>query len=539
MRSPRRAIRPLDLHRQDEGYALLLTIGIASILAILVSTLTAVSIRETRQSTDDRDTQAALAAADAGIDDYIYRLNRNQDYWQWPDAGIPPDGNEAFTQFVDVPGDSGAEFTYTVDASDLPSTGNIYLQSTGRVNGQTRTVMAQLRRQNFLNYLYFTEYETLSPLVYPYNGLSRAQAEVVCRRHDYDSPSRDSRCIEINWATGDVVNGPFHTNDRFVVYGRPDFRGPATGSAPHPLYKVNNFDGASFQPGYPRRADRLTMPPSNQSIRREADHTIGGEGCLYTGPTEIEFVGTQMWVTSPQTRSSGPGCGTWPGNRQRVNLPSNGVIFVQNVPASQSVSNCGLSNGRNGLGYPFDPSGGGSTNDRAVEEHISYECRSGDAFVEGTVNGRVTVASENNLAIIWHITRADRSASSDDIIGLVAQNLVQIYHPVRGGNLRAGPNHAGEYFRNPQVDAAVLSVTGSFLVPNWADGNALGDISVRGAIAQVFRGPVGLVDGSAGYFKDYVYDQRFLYQSPPHFIDPVEGQWGVAVYSECTGGTCS
>ena len=157
------------------------------------------------------------------------------------------------------------------------------------------------------------------------------------------------------------------------------------------------------------------------------------------------------------------------------------------------------------------------------------------------VNGRVTVASENNLAIIWHITRADRSATSDDIIGLVAQNLVQIYHPVSnwGAQRRAGPNHSSQYFYNPQIDAAILSVTGSFLVPNWNEGIPLGDISVNGAIAQVFRGPVGLVNGSTGYFKDYVYDQRFLYQSPPHFIDPVEGQWEVAVYSECPGGTCT
>lgn len=528
MRSLLRALRPSRLHG-EEGYALVLTIGMASILAILVTTVTAVTIRETRQSTDDRNRQAALAAADAGIDDYLYRLNRNQDYWVWPAAGSPPDGNQAFTQFVDVPGTSGAEFTYSVDASDLPTTGNIYLTATGRVGGETRTVTTQLRRQNFLNYLYFTEYETLSPLVYPYNGLTQAQAEVVCRRHVYDNPARDSRCIQINWATGDVVNGPFHTNDRFVVYGRPEFRGPATGSSPGNLYSVNSYDGAVFQPGYPRRADRLTMPPSNQSIRREADHTIGGDGCLYTGPTEIEFVGNQMWVTSPQTQSSGTGCGTWPGGRQRVNLPSNGVIYVQNVPAAQAVSGCG---GGNGLGYPYNS---------ARQDHITYDCRAGDAFVEGTVDGRVTVASENNLAIIWHITRADRSANSDDIIGLVAQNLVQIYHPVSstGTQRTAGPNHPSQYFYNPQIDAAILSVTGSFLVPNWNQGIPLGDISVTGAIAQVFRGPVGLVNGSTGYFKDYVYDQRFTYQSPPHFIDPVEGQWEVSVYAECPGGTCT
>ena len=156
MRTLLRALWPSRLH-DEGGYALVLTIGMASILAILVSTVTAVTIRETRQSSDDRDRQAALAAADAGIDDYLYRLNRNQDYWQWPDAGTPPDGNLAFSQFVDVPGTSEAQFTYSVDATSLPTTGNIYLTSTGQVRGETRTVLTQLRRQNFLNYLYWSE----------------------------------------------------------------------------------------------------------------------------------------------------------------------------------------------------------------------------------------------------------------------------------------------------------------------------------------------------------------------------------------------
>ena len=263
-----------------------------------------------------------------------------------------------------------------------------------------------------------------------------------------------------------------------------------------------------------------------------------------------------MWVTSPQTRSSGPGCGVWPGGRQQVSLPSNGVVYVQNVPASQSVSGCSGTN--NGLGYPYDPPGAG-TNNRAVEDQISYECRNGDAFVEGTVDGRVTVAAENNLAIIWHVRRADSSADSDDIIGLVAQNLVQVYHPVRNNsnnpgsgcpsstscsNLNAGPNHSSQLFRDPVIEAAVLSVTGSFLVPNWDNQrNApLGTINLYGALAQIYRGPVGTFSGStqvSGYDKNYVYDNRFTYQSPPSYIDPVEGQWGVVVYTECPSGTCS
>ena len=58
---------------------------------------------------------ASLAAAEAGIDDYLFRLNQDGAYWRY---GPPPDaegtgGNDAFTTCVPVPGAASA-------ASDAP-----------------------------------------------------------------------------------------------------------------------------------------------------------------------------------------------------------------------------------------------------------------------------------------------------------------------------------------------------------------------------------------------------------------------------------
>jgi hypothetical protein len=65
---------------------------------------------------------------------------------------------------------------------------------------------------------------------------------------------------------------------------------------------------------------------------------------------------------------------------------------------------------------------------------------------------------------------------------------------------------------------------------NWHCGANLGTLTVRGAIAQKFRGAVGR--GSSGYTKNYSYDTRLRYRSPPKFLDPVQAAWRVQTYNE-------
>jgi hypothetical protein len=58
---------------------------------------------------------------------------------------------------------------------------------------------------------------------------------------------------------------------------------------------------------------------------------------------------------------------------------------------------------------------------------------------------------------------------------------------------------------------------------------------VTGAIAQSFRGTVGTHSGSfvtSGYLKNYVYDDRLKYISPPYFLDPIQAAWRVSRQTE-------
>ncbi len=110
----------------------------------------------------------------------------------------------------------------------------------------------------------------------------------------------------------------------------------------------------------------------------------------------------------------------------------------------------------------------------------------GNVTVDGTYSSSLTIASDNDIVIDGNITHTGNA-----LLGLIAQNYVRVYHPCSGTN---GSNQTG-YLSNPSIDAAMLALTGSFIVDNYDCGSQgqLGNLNVFGAIAQVYRGPVGII----------------------------------------------
>lgn len=554
----RRAVR-------DEGGFALITVILGAMVTILLATAV-VAYAEGSQnlSRHDQDWNAALAAAEAGIDDYLFRLNQNANYWQYSSSNPPPDGNQAFTTWVPVSGGSTeAEYRYAADASSLGADGRIRITSTGRVRNSERTVFATLRRRSFLDYLYFTDLETRDPALYTGGSseFSSTEAGLRCNkyyyagrdvqgRNDYVGDTDTKNCIDINFASADNINGPLHSNDAMLMCGSPNFNGDTSTSwdTSAPRYRVNGACSGGppdfANPGDPANDTVLPMPPSNGEIKTETGPGLGG--CLYTGPTRIRLRSNgTMDVRSPFSKvTNNAGCPKY-GN---VPLPTNGVIFVQNVPSVSSDPNytngCPYSvNGRSHpLGFPISG------------DQTQYECRKGDVFIEGTLDGQLTVAADNRVVVTGNTTY-EGGVGGDDLLGLVANTYVEIYHPISssGSDLNAnlppcyssctlGGLFTGEAQKNNQLEdvqlyAAVVSVTHSFWVQNYNKGNHnnLGDLNVVGAIAQKYRGTVGTISGSTivtGYAKNYVYDQRLQYLSPPKFLPPVDAAWAVATWAE-------
>ncbi|MGQ0825745.1 MAG: hypothetical protein ACT4OX_12110 [Actinomycetota bacterium] len=551
----------------ERGMALITVVLGTTILALFATTIVAYAEGSQNLSRHDQDWNAALAAAEAGIDDYIFRLNENANYWLYDAGNPPPDGNLAFTGWVAVAGGSTtAEFRYDVDASSIGNDGRIRISATGRIGDSERTVHATLRRRSFLDYLYFTDYETKDPASYTGSPFSAATAQTRCAwyyyggvnaqrdvngRTDYtgDTDSGGAYCTDINFITADNINGPLHTNDAFLVCGSPNFNGDTSTSwsgASGLMYRTNSGCSGNTpdfaNPEDPLLADPLTMPPSNSAIKAETGAGLGG--CLYTGPTRIRLnANGTMDVRSPFSLATNNGPCPTNGNGP---LPSNGVIYVQNVPSVTTdpnyTSGCPFSvDGRaHPLGFP------------RPSDLETYVCRNGDVFLEGTLDGQLTIAAENDVVLTWH-TQYEDGVSGDDLLGLVSNNYVEVYHPIQcttannsscdlnatlpNGALFGGESNKTNQFEDATINAAILSVNHSFWVQKYNSGKAsnLGTLHVVGAISQRYRGPVGTTSGGSmytGYAKDYVYDQRLQYLSPPKFLDPVQSAWGIATWAE-------
>jgi hypothetical protein len=194
--------------------------------------------------------------------------------------------------------------------------------------------------------------------------------------------------------------------------------------------------------------------------------------------------------------------------------PSNGVVFVEKTPNRS----CSI----------------------ASPVRITYPAGADCAVltVNGTYNKSLTLGSRDDILIDGNITEVQ---DSDSVLGLIAQRFVRVKHQVASGcggntgNSGSGTNGPG-WFNNLTIEAAILALNDSFIVDNWQCGNPLQTLTVNGAIAQKFRGPVGTFNGDgsrdSGYAKNYNYDDRFRYRSPPYFVEPVKASGKVVRQNE-------
>ena len=118
------------------------------------------------------------------------------------------------------------------------------------------------------------------------------------------------------------------------------------------------------------------------------------------------------------------------------------------------------------------------------------------------------------------------------MLGLIANNSVRVAHRVNRGSPCTNTDSA---YTNADltIQAAILSIDHSFIVDNYDCGAKLGDLNVTGAIAQRYRGAVGQGGATGnGFLKNYWYDDRLKYRSPPHFLNPVDSAWSIVRENE-------
>ncbi len=451
--------------------------------------------------------------------------------------------------------------------------------------GPKRSLIATFKRKSFLDYIYFTDLEVTDPTIYggyiargwetkeragedpapaPKQRTLAEWGNVACGQYSYvkaianksdglqyrmdqryrvSPPTSGKRpygstssyqsitgaCSEITFSDGDWIQGPMHTNDTSQLCGNPKFgRSPAdvieiSGPGDTSVTDVRkswrvssqngcsgatpdvNFEGdLSPDPNvgtWKYNQKLLKLPSSNLSLKAEAPTNY-----TFRGRTLIRLTNTGVTVTGKDAS------GTVLNNKP-LPYPENGVIYVDNDPTPGNTCT--------------------ATYDTMTADDPRPGC--GIAVVKGTYDTSLTIAAADDIIIDGNIIREDGAPA---VLGMVSNNFIRLNHPVVDQDECAQGNNSANgvgALTNPRVDSALLALKHSFLVDNWACGLPLGTLTVNGAIAQKFRGPVGTGSGktmSTGYYKLYKYDDRLRVRVPPKFIDPVESAWGIQTYQE-------
>jgi hypothetical protein len=559
----------------DAGAAVVMVLGTAMVMTLLMVAVSGYALSGYVSAKTDTDWNASVAAAQAGVDDYVGYLNADSGYWT---KGKDP-ANAAFGAWVPVPGSTnGAEYRYDLAPdNDTAKDGLVRLVTSGRVDGEVRTIDATLRKARFFDYVYFSDYETMDPTnmaahtsdptdgpfwdligwtyrsdcgFAPYAKCFEIVSKKLCQTYDYAKGwhSRNAGCLDIFWSDRDVIDGRFHTNDQFAVSGRPKFRGTVTSGCPDvkpgdACYRKTlwTWDKSTGTPSpefasTPKGNTNIELPRDNDDLRTEAEKG----GCLFVGPTRIIFKADgKMAVHSPNTKTSN-NCSTASSrtgiSNASAKLPDNGAIYIRSlIPGKETAAVSSRPYVSNPAGVTTDSTSGGTSFPLAADTATTtYSERSGDVFVEGKLNGRVTVGAENDIIITGNLLHAD-GANGNDVLGLVANKNVSIYHPIGDDEKRELLTGANQ-MRNVEVWAAILAVNQSFNVQNFSAGTPRGLLKVRGSIAQRWRGAYGRGNSSGlvfGYDKEWKYDPRLTHLSPPLFTEPdVTASWAPAELAE-------
>ena len=514
----------------------------------------------------------AYYAALAGINDYQFHLNANPEYWTTctgaSNVAVPNTTDETYS-IVPVPAEDQKTYsacsTANANASMIEQTGSaagtFRIESTGASGSETQSIVATIKHEGFLNYVYFTEFETSDPVQY-----ENPSAYTGCAKHykareewEEEEPQKKNKieCNVISFGANDGVHGPIHTNDKAAICGEPVF-----GRNSEDKVEFNGGWYAScggskpdFLGTYTTEGKELRTPPTDKTLTASAGYT-------YTGRTEITLEANLAKPTEPNTFTVTNSKGETSAKQA---WPSSGVIYV---------------NDASGTCTAYSPFGSNYTTDAAC----------GNVYVHGDYTQSLTIGSANDVIIDGNIetthTAGEPSVEAPTgtaTLGLIAEDFVRVYKPVKvtykGHGTKGetcntnGQGKTEEYSStlklckytnssaecdaptltateaetelieteskhgvkaggaqsNPVIDAAILAVNHEFIVDNYECGPFLGYLNIWGAIGQEFRGIVWESNGNGehGYDKDYNYDNRLHVLSPPHFINPVDSAWKV------------
>jgi type II secretory pathway pseudopilin PulG len=536
--------------RDERGFTMVAAVAGMSLVATLALVAVAAVRGDINLTRGDLDRRQAYEAAKAGVNEYAFQLKTNNSYWtkctNVPEPSAVNQEGDVPLKTRNVPGHTGAKYAIELlpatgeddcDASGIEAATNSMLEPDGPLRGTFRirstgfagksevAIVATFRPVTFLDYVYFTEYETSDPVGYGFPNPSpqlegaNSQCEKTLQERDLqgnalalDKAGRNSApfytkidpetkktlekkyCRVISFVTGDFLNGPVHTNDTFAICGSPEFGRTKNdsievGALSPGWYSTKSIPSSgsscsgspSFKGTFRINAPALSPPPTNAELKNIVEPQF-----KFKGQVRICLNGESMTVGNDGTCT-----GLYDGS-----FPTNGVVYVESDVCSEAYS-------------PFT---------------ATYPATSGcgNAYVHGDYSGQLTIAAENDIVIDGDLLRDGESA----VLGVIANNFVRIYHGHSGQVINPTTyepeckSGTEQGLGDVTIEAAILAINHSFIVDHYDCGSSQGTLTVKGALAMKFRGAVGTTGGNTGYLKSYNYDDRLRFLTPPSFIKP-------------------
>ena len=358
------------MYNKRKGFILLLSYGIVAVLLILVASFTARSIAAWRAAERERNSVAALYAAEAGID---YGL-------EWLRAqNIPPGGTAAFNLPAGPVLNSGA-YTVWIDPDD--ENPNLYLKkyfvlSNGRNGDVERNISYLVQVDSFARYIWLTDMEVFR---------------------------QTGRDIPVYFTSGDELTGPTHTNGNYNISGDPVFNDVVSSAEDFINYLHGGppADNPTFSDGIQLGADEIPMPSKALDLRTASTQ----DGYHFEGLTTIVLnADGTMTVTNDKLSPA----------TQTMALPANGAVFVTGARAGENLHVSGTLQGQLSIG---------TNRDLIIDGNITYatnpQTNPDSTDVLGLIAEKDVVVSESasppggNLTVQASIMAMDDSFYADN-----------------------------------------------------------------------------------------------------------------------------
>jgi hypothetical protein len=467
------------LLKEDSGIAMPIVVVIIAVVTLLGFTSVVLMENQTSMGKRYEASESALSIAEAGINEYLWHLNKDSRFYATPEGDdfVNDSGKPREHEF------QSGKYTLEITAPTAAEP-TVKIKSTGWLKGDESskyTAEVVVRKRRFVQQIYLSGDE------------KRVNGESVW------------------WTTGDVVNGPFHTNGTLNIKGKPTFFDRVTYSNSINLY--DNKSEPDCRKGPPEKVEELAFPDTNKQLKTQAEYN----GYYFEGRTSIMLDGDSIKIRNKDNSTV-----------QVIKDLKNGVIYVD-----------------------------GNTGDK------KWDLSTGNAFVSGKLNGRLTIAASNDIYITGYdptklewseaknnltggITYYDTTfdgqgnvvSNWDDMLGLVANKYIFILH-YGWFDKTSSYDETNVALQNINIHAALFALNKSYEFEKYNSGK-FGTITIVGSICQNRRGAVGTSDpwtgqSVSGYSnKDYTHDRRMSYDTPPHFLEPTNAGWEIVSWKRVT-----